>query len=201
MANCIGWLLNVCVDNSYAMLWIKTEEGQILKLRDSYHPVFYILPRNEHDGLHLFQVLSREEEIAVRWEDKHIDLFDSKKIRKLIHVQLRSLRYYQSLVKKLQNDCRVRQLFNTDLLHVQQYLFSKLKIEPTSKVKVEYDDRSKLLEAAKVDDENDVHPPQFSLLYFDLHTYSGILASEDTIRLIKVRYGEDEVVLIAVKKQ
>ncbi|MDQ3903132.1 MAG: hypothetical protein M3247_05795 [Thermoproteota archaeon] len=92
-------------------------------------------------------------------------------------------------------------MFNTDLSHVQQYLFTKLKIEPASKVEVEYDDRSKVLGIVKIDDENDVHPPPFSLLYFDLHTYSGILASEDTIRLIKVRYGEDEVVLIAVKKQ
>lgn len=84
-------------------------------------------------------------------------------------------------------------MFNTDLSYAQQYLFSKLRIEPTSKLKVEYDG-SKLLEAVKVDDEDDVNPPPFSLLYFDLHTYSGILASEDSIRLIKVRYGEDETV-------
>ena len=73
MASWIGWLLDVHIENDYAILWIKTEEdGQILKLRDSYHPGFYILPRNEADGLHLFQILSREEEIAVRWEeDKH----------------------------------------------------------------------------------------------------------------------------------
>jgi len=32
------------------------------------------------------------------------------------------------------------------------------------------------------------------LLYFDLHTHSGILGSEDAIRLIKVRYREDEIV-------
>jgi len=61
-------------------------------------------------------------------------------------------------------------LFNTDLLHVQQYLSTKLRIEPTSKVKVEYDG-SKLLAAAKVDDEDDLQPPPFSMLYFDLHTY------------------------------
>ena len=150
----------------------------MLKLRNTYHPGFYILPRNEADGLHLFQLLSREEEIAVSWKDKHTDLFDSKKTRKLIQVQLRSLQYYQPLLKKLENDYRVKQLFNTDLLHVQQYLFTTLKIEPTSKVEVEYDG-SRLLQAVKVDDENDVHPPLFSLLYFDLHTYSGILASED----------------------
>ena len=139
MTSCIGWLLDVSIDNDHAILWIKTEDGQMLKLRDSYNPGFYILPRNESDGLHLFQILSREEEISVRWEeDKRIDLFDSKKQRKLIHVQLRSLRYYQPLLKKLENDCRVKQLFNTDLLHVQQYLFTKLGIEPTSKMNSGY---------------------------------------------------------------
>jgi hypothetical protein len=51
------------------MLWIKTDDNQILKLRDSYHPGFYILPRN--DGLHLFQLLSREQVVVknLRWEE------------------------------------------------------------------------------------------------------------------------------------
>jgi DNA polymerase elongation subunit (family B) len=195
LTSCVGWLLDVSIENDHAILSIKTEEnGQILKLRDSYNPGFHILPRNEVDGLHLFQILSREEEISVKWEeDKHTDLFDSTKIRKLIHVQLRSLKYYQPLLKKLENDYRVKQLFNTDLLHVQQYLLNKLRIEPTSKVKVEYNDGSKLLQAEKIDDEDAVNPPPFTLLYFKMHTYSGLLASEDSIRVIKVRYGEDEI--------
>jgi DNA polymerase elongation subunit (family B) len=194
LTNCVGWLLDVSIDNDHAILSIKTEDGQILKLRDLYRPGFHILPRNEVDGLHLFQVLSREEEISVRWEeDKHTDLFDRKKTRKLIHVHLRSLQYYQPLLKKLENDYRVKQLFNTDLSHVQQYLFNKLRIEPTTKVKVEYNDGSKLLQAEKLDDEDAVNPPPFSLLYFKLYTYSGLLASEDAIRTIKVRYREDEI--------
>jgi hypothetical protein len=152
LTSCIGWLLDVPIENDHAILSIKTEEGQILKLRDSYRPGFYILPRTESDGLHLFQALSREEEIAVRWEeDKHTDLFDSRKTRKLIHVQLRSLRYYEPLIKKLEGDCLVKQLFNTDLSHAQQYLFTKLRIEPTSKVEVKYEG-SKLL-VVKIDDD------------------------------------------------
>ena len=111
--------------------------------------------------LHLFQILSREEEIAVRLEDKYTNLFDRTNQRKLLYVQLQTLKYYQHLLKKLQNDCRVKQLFSTDLLHVQQYLFTKLKIEPTSKVKVEYDDGLKLLGIGRVDDCNDVNPPRF----------------------------------------
>jgi hypothetical protein len=82
LTSCIGWLLDVSIDNDHAMLWIKTEGQEILKLRDSYHPGFYVLPRNES----LFQILCRKEEIAINSEDKHIDLFDSKKVRKLIYV-------------------------------------------------------------------------------------------------------------------
>jgi len=32
------------------------------------------------------------------------------------------------------------------------------------------------------------------MLYFDLHIYSGLLASDDAIRLIRVRYEGNEVV-------
>ena len=194
MTTCTGWLLDVSIDNDHAILWLKTEDNQILKLRESYHPELYILPRNESDGSYLFQILSREEEVKkLDWEEnKFTDLFDWGKKKKLIYIQLQSSRYYQHLIKKLENNCQVKQLFNTDLLHVQQYLFTKLRIEPTSKVKVEYDG-SKLLEIIKLDDDNEVCPPPFSLLYFDLHTYSGILASDDAIRLIKVRYAEEDV--------
>ena len=191
MTSCTGWLLDVSIENDHAILWIKTEDTQILKLKEPYHPGFYILPRNESDGLYLFQILSRQEEVKkVRWEeDKFTDLFDRGKKKKLIYIQLQSSRYYQHLIKKLEGDCQVKQLFNTDLLHVQQYLFTKLKIEPTSKVQLEFDS-SKLLKMTKLDDEDEVSPPPFSLLYFDLHTYSGILASEDNISLIKVRFED-----------
>jgi hypothetical protein len=46
---------------------------------------------------------------------------------------------YVALLKKLEKDYRVKQFFNTDLSHIQQYLFHRLKVEPTSKVKVQYE--------------------------------------------------------------
>ena len=161
------------------------------------------MPRNEPgDGLYLFQILSRQQQqqdIVVKkvsWEeDKFTSFFDNEQAaknnrkNKLIYVQLQSLRYYQPLLKKLEKDYRVKQFFNTDLSYVQQYLFTKLRIEPTSKVKVEYNDL-KILEISKVDDEREVSPIPFSLLYFDLYTNSGILALDDAIRSIKVRYED-----------
>ena len=80
----------------------------------------------------------------VRWEeDKLTNLFDhdctTTKKKKLICVYPQSTQYYTPILKILEKDHRVKQLFNTDLSHIQQYLFTRLRIEPTSKVKVEYD--------------------------------------------------------------
>ena len=199
MTSCIGWFLDISIENEYAILWIKAEDRQILKLWDSYYPGFYILPRNEPDGLYLFQILSRQQQDIivkkVSWEEnKFTSLFDNeqaaKNNRRLIYIQLQSLKYYRLLLKKLEKDYRVKQLFNTDLSHVQQYLFTKLRIEPTSKVKIEYEG-TKMIRMTKVDgddddnnnDEQEVSPIPFSLLYFDLYTNSGILALDDAIRL------------------
>jgi hypothetical protein len=218
MANCIGWLFDVSIEHDQAVIWIKTSDKKVLKLTDSYHPSFYILYRSETDGLYLFQILSRQLDIVeqVRWEESKLtdELFDydcTYKRKKLIYVQIQSTRYYQPLLKKIGEDSKVKQLFNADLSHIQRYLFTQLRIEPTSMVKVEYSG-SKILQITKIDDDEEQEvsqsPPQFSLLYFDLHTFSGILASDDGIRLIKVRYEsyekkerEEDIFFQIVKKR
>ena len=202
MPSCIGWLFEISIEHdNNAVIWIKTIDKKILKLTDSYRPSFYVLPRCETDGLYLFQILSRQHDVVeqIRWEESKLtDLFgyndtEKKKKKKLIYVQIQSIRYYQPLLKKIGEDFRVKQLFNTDLSHIQQYLFTRLRMEPTSKVKIEYSD-SKMLQISKIDDDEEQgevsqsSPPPFSLLYFDLHTFSGILASDNGIMLIKVRY-------------
>jgi hypothetical protein len=78
LTSCIGWLFDVFIDNDHAFLWIKTEDGQIFKLRDLYHPGFYILPRNESDGSYLFQILSREEVVySNKSKEKHKSSLDN----------------------------------------------------------------------------------------------------------------------------
>ena len=94
-----------------------------------------------------------------------------------------------ALLKKLEKDYRVKQFFNTDLSHVQQYLFHRLKIEPTSKVEVQYDG-SKLVELTKVEDEDDISPPPFSILYVNVQTFSGKISPEDSVVMIKSRYED-----------
>ena len=191
LSSCTGWLLDVSIEEDKAILWIKTPDKKILRLTDSYHPFFYILPRNEQDGQYLFHILSQQSAIKkVSWEEnKFTNLFKDGGRGKLICVVPESVQHYVSLLKRLEKDYRVKQFFNTDLSHVQQYLFHRLKVEPTSKVDVEYDG-SKLVELTKLEDEDDILPPPFSILYIDIQTLSGKISPADPVIMIKARYED-----------
>jgi DNA polymerase elongation subunit (family B) len=92
----------------------------------------------------------------------------------------------------LEKDPRIAALFNTDLSHLQDYLF-KLRIEPTSKVEVEYDDdKSRLIKIRKLDDEDVLAPPPFSILHFEIEPS---LDSEDVILEVRARKEKEEEIL------
>jgi DNA polymerase elongation subunit (family B) len=65
-----------------------------------------------------------------------------------------------------------------------------LKVEPTSKVEVEYDDDSKLVKLTKAEDEDSIPPLPFSILSINVHTLFGKINPEDPIVMIKSRYEE-----------
>jgi DNA polymerase elongation subunit (family B) len=197
MVHSTGWILDVSIEQNRAIIWIKTTEGNILRLTDTYRPNFYILPKDEDAGATLFQILSQESVAKkVEWEYKFTDLFDpeSRELKRLICVQAESILSYKSILNRLDKDARVAQLFNTDLSHIQQYLFMKLRIEPSSKVEIEYDkDDSRLLKINKIN-EDEVAPPPFSILYFDMHTSFSLNSDAnlgDPIFQISARYQEE----------
>jgi len=192
MARSSGWILDVSIEQNRAAIWIKTTEGKTLKLIDDYHPNFHIQPKDEKAGAVLVQILNQEFIVKkIDWEYKFTDLFDSHShgLKRLISVYPESLFSHKILVNTLENDARVARLFNTDLSHIQRYLFSKLKIEPATKVEVEYEYENAKLKRMTAINEHEVAPPPFSILYFDAPN-SGV----DQINLIKARHqGESEV--------
>ncbi|MGB6526511.1 MAG: hypothetical protein WBF33_00240 [Candidatus Nitrosopolaris sp.] len=189
----IGRLLDVTVERNAATLWIKLKEGGLPRLADKYQPYFYILPRNERAGTELFHILSQQPRTRVEWQRKLTDIFDADRHEILLCAYLESTYYYNTLVKKLQNDPRVARLFNTELSYVQQYLFTRLKVEPTSKVQVQ-DDNERLVSLTKIY-ELDVSPP-FTVLYFEVISASSQYSLDshdvnDHIRQINARYQEE----------
>ncbi len=143
------------------------------------------------------QVRGTESHIrTILW--KVVSSYDMHGMKKLICVYPESLLYYKTILKSLERDPRVVQLFNTDLSHVQQYLFMKLKIEPTSKVEVQYDkNESRLIKITKINEEDEMAatPPPFSILYFEIHTTSSSYNLghdvNDPVTEIRIRYQEE----------
>ncbi|MGC2575318.1 MAG: DNA polymerase domain-containing protein [Candidatus Nitrosopolaris sp.] len=205
MASAIGWLLDITVDGNAATLWIKTIDGSILRLVDKYQPCLYILPTDENAGIKLFHTLSQQPKITrVEWQNRFTDIFDhdGHGVRRLLSVYPESIYYHKALLRKLEKDPRVAQAFNTDLSYIQQYLFTRLKIEPASKVKVEHDG-TVLQTIAKIDEHAGcVQPPSLTILYFEVTTLSSLYSLDshdvnDPIKQITVRYQEEQEVTFA----
>ncbi|MEM2873788.1 MAG: DNA-directed DNA polymerase [Nitrososphaerales archaeon] len=197
MKSKIGWILDAYIEEDEAILWLRTEKDEIIKLRDKYNPSFYILPKSKEDGDRLFSLLQREASVVrAQWEHKYTNLSDKKE--DLLCVTLDSTANFKTMIKKLRGHESIKELFNIDLLHIQRYLFSQLNIEPTSKVEVEFDESNYLVKAKKINDEKEIHPPPFTLLYFDINPSSPAITpnpDRDPIGSIEVKFGEEEAVL------
>ena len=195
MTRCTGWLLDVYIEDDQAVLWIKTEDGNTLKLIDDYEPCFYIEPKSEKDGMELFEVLRDMELVKeLRWEHRFTDISGNIS-KKLIRVGTYLIHHYNLLLKVLQHDIlrqRIRHLYNTSLSHLQRYLFTRLKIQVTCKVSIEYEDR-KLRSIKRINDEEKIELP-FSVMQVEIipTTEQSILDADDPIQSINVRYIEEE---------
>jgi DNA polymerase elongation subunit (family B) len=100
----------------------------------------------------------------------------------------------KNLAINLRKSERVKELFNLDLIYIQQYLFSKLKIEPTSMIRFRHDGE-RLILMEKLDDGKDITPPPFTVLYFDFQPKTLSLtpdANRDPIGFIKSRFHDEE---------
>ena len=142
----VGWLLDVIHDyatNNISLL-IKLQDGKVISFKQRLREhLFYILPKSYHAGQDLYQQLSRNDQLIKRifWDEKYIDLQDKTKTS-LIGISLDSNDRldFKMLIQKLGHDSRVKSLYNIDLSSVMQFIYTQLRIPPTSKVKIEYDD-------------------------------------------------------------
>ena len=170
----VGWILDISKDSDSndIVISIKLHDSKIIRFKQRLHEhIFYILPKSYSGGEDLFQQLSRQDQFIKRifWDEKYIDLQDKTKAN-LIGISLAVNRQdFEKLIQKLAHDSRVKTLYNIDLTEVMQFIYTQLKIPPTSKVKIEYDeDTERLLSISKIDDSYEISPPPFSTMYIEV---------------------------------
>ncbi len=193
----IGWILDAYIEKDEAVLWIKTDEGQALRVIDDYEPVFYIQPKSEQSGIEILQILQDLELVKeIRWDFKLTDI-NSKIKEKLLYVRCYLIHHYNLLLKVLQHETlqqRINRQFNTKLSHIQRYLFTQLRIPPTAKVQIEHED-GELISIITANDNEDLQLP-FSIMQIEVvpFTEQEILDTDDPIKSIRVRYNSVDLV-------
>lgn len=158
-----GWMLDIYINGPEAVVWIKTEAGRVLRLRDRYVPFFHVLCRAGCEEGIAYRI-SECPEVRGVCTDELIPSFDGS-ARQMLRVETwePSLRRLASAVKRIPG---VEGVYNLSLRHVQRYLFTRLRVEPTSRVEVDCDG-DRILAVKKLQDEDDLKPPPFSLVAFN----------------------------------
>jgi len=165
----VGWIFDAYVEEEKAVLWLRTDEDKVLRLTDPYSPSYYVLPRDEDDEPELVQLLQASPHItSITCEDKHTTLGEGEE-RRLLHVTVDRAVNFMKVVKRTELLPPAKTLYNTDLLPVQQYLFTRLRIAPTSRIELDYDGKQRVSSVKLVDDSEDIRPPPFTSLLFDTH--------------------------------
>ncbi len=194
MNKAVGWIFDAYIEDEEAVIWLRTDENKVLRLTDPYSPSYYVLPRDEDDERELIQLLQASPNIrSITYEEKHTTLGEGDESR-LLHVTVDKASNFTKLVKRTELLPPAKTLYNTDLLPVQQYLFTRLRIAPTSRIELDYDSKQQVTSVRLIDDSEEIRPPPFTSLLFDTHADDLRLCPtprRGPITSIEVRYGTE----------
>ena len=184
----VGWILDTYIEDDEAILWIKTVEGKAVKLRDLYQPDFYVKFKDDVNAEEAATlIMSHPNIVDARVEWRYPSVVSREKSG-VVHVSVDKASGFKRVLRDLERVNGVEEWFNTDILHVQRYLFSKA-FAPTNKVEVEYDHDGKIKEVTVLDDGVEFQPPPFTSLIFQIEAQSERLTpdpEEDPIAEITV---------------
>jgi DNA polymerase family B len=190
----VGWILDVSKDSvrNDIVILIKLVDGKVISFKQRLNErIFYVLPKSRMAGEDLFQQLSRNDQLIKRvfWDEKYIDLQDKIKTSLIgISIDNNDRQDFKILIQKLGHDSRMKSLYNIDLSGVTHFIYTQLRIPPTSKVEIEYeDDTERLLSISKIDDSHEISPPPFSTMYIEVLSESA----NDSNRSLKLAVRTD----------
>jgi DNA polymerase elongation subunit (family B) len=160
-----GWLFDVYIKNDHAILWIRCEDGRMLRLEDAYVPFFHVKPVDLKAEQDLLYHLPELDGVGKAFSERKKTSLESAAESAVIRVEASGTGSFRSLVDGLEASRFVERVYGVDFRHSQRYLLTQLKVEPTSKVVVEHDD-GRLTRLEKVDDSRELIPPPFTILRF-----------------------------------
>jgi len=189
----VGWLLDVYIQGRDAVLWVKTEDGRAFKLLDEYQPDFYVKLKNGWDLRETAAVLTEHPHVTdVSVEEKHVSITSRRK-EPVLHIWGDEARSFRKVIDDVRSLGRVEAWFNTDLLHVQRYVFAKGCV-PTAKLEVSFDGGSRLLAVRNLDDAWELRPPPFTWMILQAEVEGrGLSPHPDTDPIVEITTFDEKL--------
>jgi DNA polymerase elongation subunit (family B) len=171
-----GWILDVYIEGIKAVLWIRTEKGDVFRLTERYKPVLYVKPEHPSQIEHLTHLLCTHSNITHAEHKKKYVSFDMDK-SDVICIYIDSVLYYKKVLNDIKNINELEEFYNVDLLHVQKYLYQK-GVAPLCKARIISTTDCELKSIEIVEDELENSPPPFTKLIFDIKVKSSCLSPD-----------------------
>lgn len=190
----VGWVLDVYIGERCAVLWVKLDSGEAVRLTDSYRPDFYVELKDGFKAEDVAETISLHPHVhRVKAEEKYTSILNRQK-SKVIHVFASDTPSFRVVKDDLEKLNVVKSWFNVDLYHFQRYLFSKT-FAPTNKVEAEWNSEGKLVGITVLDDSGEAHPPPFSSMLFEVSVRSEKLTPDvrqDPVKRISLQISGGE---------
>jgi len=189
-----GWFLDVYIRDDRAVLWFKIKNGRTLRLTDRYRPDFYVEPKSEErtQPQELIDVLRCHPHITDVAAEQKFTRLDARKKSSVLHIWVDSTGSLPSVLRDTERLGTIKAYYNTDILHVQRYLFKK-GLAPTRKVEVDYNEGEELLKLKTLDDSAEIQPPPFTWAVFSVEINTNSLSPDvrrDPISRITIQKRE-----------
>lgn len=167
-----GWLLDAYIEGAKAVLWLKLDDGSTVKLTEPYRPYFYAEPKGV-SAEHLANILSEHPDIIEARIESRFTRLDENQTKPVLRVAVSESGKYKVVSKQVESLELVKEVYNTDLRHVQRYLYD---VEVASMVRVSFTsnaDRLASLEACE--DDLRPEPPPFSVSHITVKGHTDLL--------------------------
>ena len=191
-----GWLLDAYIRGDDAIYWIKTGDGETLKLMTRHHPQFLAEPAQHVTPEDLTSLFENHPQVyTAKVVERHPTL-RRESLRKVVEVTVDKPDDLGPMLKYAERLRDVKTLYNTGLTPIQWHLIH-MDTPPTSLCTVE-ETRGRIRRITRLDDSHSLEPPPFKALEFtipDTTTINQITVLDDQGRPTASLKGEEPKVL------
>jgi len=180
-----GWLLEPYIRDKHVHLWFKTVEGDVIRLRDRLHPVFAVEPAEGYSAENVLYLFEEHPEVHSASIVKRHPSLHRDELKRVVEVKAFSVSELREVLSYAERLPEVREVYDTGLIPVQWYLIHR-GVAPSNLCRVE-ENRGRLTRITVIDDDDNVEPPPFKILLFQI-------SDTPTIEEINVYDGEQNPV-------